>query len=85
MLVSPGGERPRGRTIEPRLVVGVDPFFRVQRTGATASSNDIPTDRNIADFFTKPLEAKKFHAFRRIIMNDSPSDADELAAATDEA
>jgi len=26
---------------------------------------------NIADFFTKPLNAKQFHAMRRIIMNES--------------
>ena len=26
---------------------------------------------NIADFFTKPLNSKQFHAMRRIIMNES--------------
>jgi hypothetical protein len=30
----------------------------------------VRTDDNIADFFTKPLKGKKFHAMRRIIMNE---------------
>ena len=30
----------------------------------------VPTNENIADFFTKPLAAKKFHAMRCIIMNE---------------
>ena len=30
----------------------------------------VPTNENIADFFTKPLTAKKFHAMRCIIMNE---------------
>ena len=25
---------------------------------------------NIADFFTKPLNASKFHAMRRVVMNE---------------
>ena len=28
------------------------------------------TADNIADFFTQPLQAKQFHAMRRIIMNE---------------
>ena len=31
----------------------------------------VRTDDNIADFFTKALKAKKFHAMRRQIMNES--------------
>ena len=31
----------------------------------------VRTDDNISDFFTKPLKAKKFHAMRRLIMNES--------------
>ena len=30
----------------------------------------VRTDDNIADFFTKPLQGKKFHAMRRKIMNE---------------
>ena len=30
----------------------------------------VRTDDNIADFFTKPLGAKKFYAMRRKIMNE---------------
>ena len=30
----------------------------------------VPTDKNIADFFTKPLGSKKFFAMRAIIMNE---------------
>lgn len=30
----------------------------------------VRTDDNIADFFTKPLQGKKFHAMRRLIMNE---------------
>ena len=30
----------------------------------------VPTNDNIADFFTKPLNARKFYAMRRIIMNE---------------
>ena len=30
----------------------------------------VRTDDNIADFFTKPLAAKKFYAMRRVIMNE---------------
>ena len=30
----------------------------------------VRTDDNIADFFTKPLKGKKFHAMRRSIMNE---------------
>ena len=30
----------------------------------------VRTDDNIADFFTKPLAGKKFHAMRRVIMNE---------------
>ena len=30
----------------------------------------VRTADNIADFFTKPLQAKQFHAMRRIIMNE---------------
>ena len=30
----------------------------------------VRTDDNIADFFTKPLNATKFHAMRRVIMNE---------------
>ena len=26
---------------------------------------------NLADFFTKPLDGKKFHAMRRLIMNEA--------------
>ena len=33
----------------------------------------VRTEDNIADFFTKPLAAKKFHAMRRAIMNDDTS------------
>ena len=32
----------------------------------------VNTDDNIADFFTKPLDAKKFRAFRDRIMNTPP-------------
>ena len=28
-----------------------------------------PTEHMIADFFTKPLQGKKFHYFRKLIMN----------------
>ena len=31
----------------------------------------VRTADNIADFFTKPLNATKFHAMRRVIMNDA--------------
>ena len=37
----------------------------------------VRTDDNLADFFTKPMLAKKFHAMRRVIMGE--------AAALDEA
>ena len=30
----------------------------------------VRTDDNASDLFTKPLKAKKFYAFRRIIMNE---------------
>ena len=30
----------------------------------------VPTNDNIADFFTKPLNARKFYAMRRKIMNE---------------
>ena len=30
----------------------------------------VRTADNIADFFTKPLQAKQFHAMRRVIMNE---------------
>ena len=30
----------------------------------------VRTADNIADFFTKPLNASKFHAMRRVIMNE---------------
>ena len=30
----------------------------------------VHTMHNVADFFTKAFEAKKFHAMRRIVMND---------------
>ena len=30
----------------------------------------VPTDDNIADFFTKPLGAAKFYAMQREIMNE---------------
>ena len=30
----------------------------------------VRTDDNIADFFTKPMQGKKFHAMRRRIMNE---------------
>ena len=30
----------------------------------------VRTMHNVADFFTKAFEAKKFHAMRRIVMND---------------
>ena len=30
----------------------------------------VPTDENVADFFTKPLSAPKFFAFRKILMNE---------------
>ena len=33
------------------------------------------TADNLADFFTKPLDGKKFHAMRRLIMNEA-SDAE---------
>ena len=33
----------------------------------------VRTDDNIADFFTKPLNASKFYAFRRVIMNERES------------
>ena len=39
----------------------------------------VPTDDNIADFFTKPLEPKKFHAMRRVIMNEPVCDDDSHA------
>jgi len=32
----------------------------------------IPTDENPADFFTKPLDKKKFQHFRGILMNETP-------------
>ena len=35
----------------------------------------VRTEDNIADFFTKPLDGKKFHAMRRLIMNEA-SDAE---------
>ena len=31
----------------------------------------VRTEDNIADFFTKPLDGKKFHAMRRLIMNEA--------------
>ena len=31
----------------------------------------VRTADNIADFFTKPLNATKFHAMRRVIMNEA--------------
>ena len=30
----------------------------------------VRTTDNIADFFTKAFDSKKFHAMRRVIMND---------------
>ena len=30
----------------------------------------VPTDENVADFFTKTLEPAKFFAFRKILMNE---------------
>ena len=30
----------------------------------------VRTADNIADFFTKPMTANKFHAFRKVIMNE---------------
>ena len=30
----------------------------------------VRTADNLADFFTKPLKAKQFHAMRRLIMNE---------------
>ena len=35
----------------------------------------VRTADNLADFFTKPLDGKKFHAMRRLIMNEA-SDAE---------
>ena len=29
----------------------------------------VPTEQNLADFFTKPLSAKRFFALRKVIMN----------------
>ena len=41
----------------------------------------VRTDDNIADFFTKPLQGKKFHAMRRLIMNEpTPSGVDDAPA-----
>ena len=31
----------------------------------------VRTVDNLADFFTKTFEAKKFHAMRRVIMNEA--------------
>ena len=31
----------------------------------------VETANNIADFFTKPMSPNKFHAFRKIIMNEA--------------
>ena len=31
----------------------------------------VRTADNIADFFTKPMKANKFHAFRKVIMNEA--------------
>ena len=28
-----------------------------------------PTDKMVADYFTKPLQGEKFYAFRKMIMN----------------
>ena len=39
-------------------------------TRYTSIMNELDTAENLADFFTKPLNATKFHAMRRIIMND---------------
>ncbi|HIE70066.1 MAG TPA: hypothetical protein EYP98_07735 [Planctomycetes bacterium] len=39
----------------------------------------VSTTDNIADFFTKPLEPKKFHAMRRVIMNEPVCDDDSHA------
>ena len=42
----------------------------------------VRTDDNIADFFTKPLDAKKFHAMRKLIMNEpTPSHGEDDAAS----
>jgi len=42
----------------------------------------VNTADNLADFFTKPLNATKFHAMRRVIMNDfGPSAASEPATS----
>ena len=30
----------------------------------------VPTAKNIADFFTKPVEPRKFYEFRAIAMNE---------------
>ena len=32
----------------------------------------VPTNDNIADFFTKPLDKKKFQTFRAKLMNETP-------------
>ena len=32
----------------------------------------VPTDENPADFFTKPLDKKKFQYFRAKLMNETP-------------
>ena len=41
----------------------------------------VRTADNIADFFTKPLDGKKFHAMRRLIMNEaSEEEASKLTA-----
>ena len=44
---------------------------RCVQSGNTTFIPDLAAyDDNIADFFTKPLKGKKFHAMRRSIMNE---------------
>ena len=40
----------------------------------------VRTDDNIADFFTKPLNASTFYAMRRRIMNEPASSASSASA-----
>ena len=49
-------------------------FFVKDRVDAGELSIEYcPTDKMVADFFTKPLQGEKFLSFRRIIMNEPPS------------
>ena len=42
----------------------------------------VRSDENLADFFTKPLNATKFHAMRRVIMNEGDVPAVGIAATS---